>query len=186
MAATVNRTKSGAILLVHPGPPRDADVFPECSPGNGRRIVAALRKIGCEIEEALERQITAGMDFVPIKTGPFNADLVFAPDGINSYAEAAARSQTEGHFRVANLRDMIASKRARGRQKDPIDLPLLESFLGQYEKRHAPPLGSAAEIVSMKPTRHWPASNTATLPPAVGASGRLAGTHTLPYDPNLR
>jgi hypothetical protein len=138
--------KSGAILLGYPGTTQDVDIFPARSAENGRRIVAALRKIGFEVGPELEREIIAGKDFVQIKTGPFDVDLVFAPDGISSFAEAKARSLTEHIFPVANLRDIIASKRASGRQKDLIELPLLESFREEYDKRHAPPLRSAADI----------------------------------------
>lgn len=138
--------KSAAILLGFPGTTQDVDVFPARSADNGRRIVAALRKIGFEVSADLEREIVAGKDFVQIKTGPFDVDLVFAPDGIPSFAEAKARGLTEDIFRVANLRDIIASKAASGRQKDLVDLPLLESFRAEYEKRHAPPLRSAADI----------------------------------------
>jgi hypothetical protein len=144
--------KSGAILLGYPGTTQDVDVFPARSADNGRRIAAALRTIGFEIGPDLEREITAGKDFVQIKTGPFDVDLVFAPDGISSFAEAKARGLTEGIFCVANLRDIIASKRASGRQKDQIELPLLESFRVEYEKRHAPPLRSAADIAG-KPSQ---------------------------------
>jgi hypothetical protein len=138
--------KSAAILLGFPGTTQDVDVFPARSAGNGQRIVAALRKIGFVVVPELEREIVAAKDFVQIKTGPFDVDLVFAPDGISSFAEAKARGLTEGIFRVANLRDIIASKAASGRQKDLLDLPLLESFRAEYEKRHAPPLRSAADI----------------------------------------
>jgi hypothetical protein len=138
--------KSGAILLGFPGTTQDVDVFPARSTENGQRIVAALRKIGFEVSVELEREIVAGKDFVQIKTGPFDVDLVFAPDGIPSFAQAKGRGLTEGIFRVANLRDIIASKAASGRQKDLLDLPLLESFRAEYEKRHAPPLLSAADI----------------------------------------
>ena len=138
--------KSGAILLGFPGTTQDVDVFPARSAENGQRIVAALRKVGFEVSVELEREIVAGKDFVQIKTGPFDVDLVFAPDGIPSFAEAKARGLTEGIFRVANLRDIIASKAASGRQKDLVDLPLLEGFRAEYEKRHAPPLRSAADI----------------------------------------
>jgi len=144
--------KSGAILLGYPGTTQDVDVFPVRSPENGWRIVAALRTIGFEIGPELEQEIVAGKDFVQIKTGPFDVDLVFAPDGIPSFAEAKQRSLTEDIFRVANLRDIIASKRASGRQKDAIELPLLETFRVEYEKRHAPPLRSAADIAG-DPTR---------------------------------
>ena len=138
--------KSGAILLGFPGTTQDVDVFPARSADNGRRIVAALRKIGFEVGPELADEIVAGKDFVQIKTGPFDVDLVFAPDGIPSFVEAKARGLTEGIFRVANLRDIIASKAASGRQRDLVDLPLLESFRAEYEKRHAPPLRSAADI----------------------------------------
>jgi hypothetical protein len=142
--------KSGAILLGYPGTTQDVDIFPDRSPENGRRIVAALRRIGFDIGAELERDLTGGKDFVQIKTGPFDVDIVFAPDGIRSFAEAKARGLTEGIFRVANLRDIIASKRASGRQKDLIELQLLESFRLEYEKRHTSPLRSARDIAAKK------------------------------------
>jgi len=145
--------KSGAILLGYPGTTQDVDVFPARSAENGRRIVAALRIIGFDIHPALEAEIVACKDFVQIKTGPFDVDLVFAPDGIASFDSAKARGLAEGVFRVANLRDIIASKRATGRQKDQIDLPLLESFRAEYEKRHAEPLRSAADLAAGKQTK---------------------------------
>jgi len=142
--------KSGAILLGYPGTTQDVHVFPARSPENGRRIVAALRKIGFEIGADLEPEIIAGKDFVQIKTGPFDVDLVFAPDGVKDFAGAKSRGVTEGIFRVANLRDIISSKRTSGRQKDLIELPLLEQFRGEYERRHSEPLRSAADIAIKK------------------------------------
>ncbi len=38
-------------------------------------------------------------------------------------------------FPVANLRDIIASKKASGRMKDKLDLHLLELFRLEYESR---------------------------------------------------
>ena len=142
--------KSGAILLGYPGTTQDVDVFPARTPENGRRIAGALRGLGFEMGAELEAEIVAGKDFVQIKTGPFDVDLVFAPDGIASFAEAKERGVVIGIFHVANLRDIIASKRASGRQKDVIELPLLESFRTEYEKRHAPPLQSSAEIAASR------------------------------------
>ena len=143
--------KSGAILLGYPGTTQDVDIYPARSAENGRRIVVALRKTGFDISAELEREIVAGKDFVQIKTGPFDVDLVFAPDGISDFAEAKKRGLTEGIFRVANIRDIIASKRASGRQKDKIELPLLESFRAEYEKLHAAPLRSARDIADQQP-----------------------------------
>lgn len=142
--------KSGAILLGYPGTTQDVDIFPERSPENGRRLVAALRRIGFEISGELERGILAGNDFVQIKDGPFDVDLVFAPDGINNFAEAKARGLREGIFCVANLRDIIASKRASGRKKDEIELPLLENFRAEWEENHRTDLLSAHEVAVRK------------------------------------
>ncbi|MEI9865641.1 MAG: hypothetical protein WDN00_14045 [Limisphaerales bacterium] len=135
--------KSGAILLGYPGTTQDVDIFPARSMENGRRITAALRKLEFEITAELEREILAGKDFVQIKTGPFDVDLVFAPDGIESFAQARSREITTGIFHVASLRDIIASKRASGRQKDVIELPLLESFPHRIRKanHHAAEIG---------------------------------------------
>jgi hypothetical protein len=142
--------KSGAILLGYPGTTQDVHIFPERSLENGGRIVKALQKIGFDPNAQEERDIVAGKDFVQLKTGPFDLDLVFAPDGIPNFREAKARAVAEGIFQVANLRDIIASKRASNRKKDLIDLDLLEKFRLEYEKRHAPPLSSVADIVAGK------------------------------------
>jgi len=144
--------KSGAILLGFPGTTQDVDVFPARTPDNGQRIARALRQIGFEITPDLEKEILAGKDFVQIKSGPFDVDLVFAPDGIDNFSDAQARGVTVGIFHVANLKDIIASKRASGRQKDLLDLPLLESFRVEYEKRYSQPLHSAVEITAKRKT----------------------------------
>jgi len=140
--------KSGAILLGYPGTTQDVDIFPKRGKENGTRIVAALRKIGFLIGPDLEAQIVAGKDFVQIKDGPFDLDLVFAPDGIPDFDEAKKRELVDGVFHIANLRDIIASKRATGRQKDLIELPLLESFRAEFEKRLSSPLKSASETAA--------------------------------------
>jgi hypothetical protein len=138
--------KSGAILLGFPGSTQDVDLFVERSVENGERIVRALRRAGFELEDALADAIRRGRDFVQIKNGPFDVDLVFAPDGIPSFAEAKERAVDAEGFPVANLRDIIASKRASGREKDMLDLPLLERFREEYEQIHTSPLRSAREI----------------------------------------
>ncbi|MBI3653619.1 MAG: hypothetical protein HY231_21520 [Acidobacteria bacterium] len=138
--------KSGAILLGYPGTTQDVDVFPARSPENGQRIVRALNQLGFTLDEVIEQQIIAGKDFIQIKSGPFDIDLIFAPDGIQDYAKAKARMHREGIFPIVNLRDLIASKRAANRMKDTLELPLLEEFRKEYEKLHPKPLRSATEI----------------------------------------
>src|ERR1043166_4022439 len=107
--------KSGAILLGYPGTTQDVDVFPRKDVENGRKIVAALRGLGFDIDDNIENEIVRGKDFVQIKNGPFDIDLVFAPDGIESYDEAKSRVDISTGFPVANIRDIIESKRAAKR-----------------------------------------------------------------------
>ena len=138
--------KGAAILLGYPGTTQDVDVFPARTPENGQRMIKALRKLGFDLSTALEKEIVEGKDFVQVKNGPFDVDLVFVPDGIPSFAEAKSRMVRLDIFPIANLRDIIASKRASNRPKDRIDLDLMESFRQEYEKRNAPTLRSASEI----------------------------------------
>src|SRR5438552_13774123 len=126
--------KSGAILLGYPGTTQDVDVFPRKDEENGRRIVAALAELGFVIDSRLETEIISGKDLVQIKNGPFDIDLVFAPDGIEHYDEAKSRMDSSSGFPVLNIRDIIASKRAANLHRDRIELPLLEAFRDVYEK----------------------------------------------------
>jgi hypothetical protein len=126
--------KSGAILLGYPSTTQDVDIFPRKSPENGRRIAAALSEIGFAIDQDLEREIVDGKALVQIKNGPFDVGLVFAPDGIEHYDEAKSRMDSSSGFPVLNIRDIIASKRSANRDRDRIELPLLEAFRDIYEK----------------------------------------------------
>jgi hypothetical protein len=127
--------KSGAILLGYPGTTQDVDVYPRKDRENGERIIAALKDLGFTLDDDLREEIVLGKDFVQIKSGPFDIDLVFAPDGIESYEKAKSRMDTSSGFPVLNIRDIIASKRAAGRPRDAVELPLLEAFQEVYEKR---------------------------------------------------
>ena len=129
--------KSGAILLGYPGTTQDVDVFPRKDSENGRRIVLALRELGFEIDNALEADIIRGKDLVQIKNGPFDIDLVFAPDGIENYDEAKTRIDLSSGFPVANIKDIIESKRAAGRPRDAIELPQLQDFRRAYEQKRS-------------------------------------------------
>lgn len=138
--------KGGAIILGYPAATQDVDIFPRKDPENGRRMVDALRELGFEIDETVAPKIVAGVDFVQLKEGPFDLDLVFAPDGIESFETARKRMIVVDGFPVANIRDIIASKRASGREKDLNDLPLLEDFREEYEKSLRREPRSAVEI----------------------------------------
>ena len=120
--------KSGAVLLGFPDTTQDAALFVEKSPGNGESLVAALREIGFAIDDSQAGQIRSGKDFVQLKNGPFDLDLVFAPDGIERFEDAWRRRVVVEGFPVCHIDDIIASKVAANRVKDQESLPRLESF----------------------------------------------------------
>jgi hypothetical protein len=120
--------KSGAILLGFPDTTQDADVFPEKSADNGHRLAAALVELGFTLTEEEAEQIRRGKDFVQLKNGPFDLDLIFAPDGIENFTDAWARHIEVDGFPVCHIDDIIASKVAAKRAKDIESLPRLQAF----------------------------------------------------------
>ena len=129
--------KSGAILLGFPDTTQDADLFLDKTPDNGRAAVVALTHLGFDLPADLTTQIESGKDFVQIKTGPFDIDLIFAPDGIERFEDAWKRHIEVEGFRVCHLDDIIASKEATGRAKDRESLPRLKAFRDYWISRHA-------------------------------------------------
>jgi hypothetical protein len=120
--------KSGAILLGFPDTTQDADIFVERTAENGRRIALALRELGFGLTDAHETEIVRGKDFVQLKNGPFDLDMIFAPDGIETFEEAWQRRIDVEGFPVCHLDDIIASKAATNRVKDRESLPRLKAF----------------------------------------------------------
>ncbi len=120
--------KSGAILLGFPDTTQDADLFVQRSAENGNALVDALRQLGFALTDVQASEITRGKDFVQLKNGPFDLDLVFAPDGIERFEDAWRRRVEVEGFPVCHIDDIIASKAASNRQKDRESLPRLRSF----------------------------------------------------------
>jgi hypothetical protein len=126
--------KSGAILLGYPDTTQDADLFVEKSPENGKALVAALLELGFPLTEEHRREILACKDFVQMRYGPFDLDLVFAPDGIETFEEADRRGVTVEGMRVCHIDDILRSKEAAGRLKDRESLPRLRAFRDWLEE----------------------------------------------------
>ena len=124
--------KSGALLLGYPDTTQDADLFVEKSGENCAAAVAALRDLGFALTPSREEEALRGKDFVQLKCGPFDLDLIFAPDGIETFEEAWGRRVTVDGFPVCHPRDIVASKEAANRAKDRETLPRLRSFLAWW------------------------------------------------------
>ena len=120
--------KAAAVLLGFPDTTQDADLFVERSLENGLALVTALRELGFMLNDRQAAEIERGKDFIQLKNGPFDLDLVYAPDGIERFEDAWKRHVEVEGFPVCHLDDIIASKAATGRRKDLETLPRLQAF----------------------------------------------------------
>lgn len=127
--------KSGAIILGFPDTTQDADLFVEKSPRNGAALVKALLELGFSLQETEQEEIKRGKDFVQIRNGPFDLDLIFAPDGLEDFGQAARRGLTIEGLPVCHIDDIIRSKEAAGRVKDRESLPRLKAFRDWWMSR---------------------------------------------------
>ena len=135
--------KTGAILHGFPDTTQDADLFVQKTGANGKALTRALRDLGFKITTDQAGEIERGKDFVQLKNGPFDVDLVFAPDGIERFEDAWRRGASIAGFPVCSIDDIIASKKASNRAKDRETLPRLEAFrqyLRERQRAHSEPL----------------------------------------------
>ena len=128
--------KSGAILLGFPDTTQDADLFVEKTPANCQALTQALGNLGFALTAEQTAEIERGKDFVQLKNGPFDLDLVFAPDGIERFEDAWKRRVEIEGFPVCHIDDIIASKAATNRVKDRESLPRLRSFREYWLQQH--------------------------------------------------
>lgn len=128
--------KSGAIILGFPDTTQDADLFVEKSKVNGERLVTALLELGFPLKEREQGEIKKGKDFIQIREGPFDLDLVFAPDGLESFEEVFKRRLEIEGLSVCHIDDIIRSKEATGRIKDKESLPRLKAFRDWWLKKN--------------------------------------------------
>jgi len=127
--------KSGAILLGFSDTTQDVDLYVEKEAENCKRLVAALLELGFRLTNQEQEEIKRGKDFVQLRNGPFDVDLVFAPDGIESFRDAWKRRLERHSFPVASIDDIVRSKQAANRQKDRESLPRLQSFREWFKQR---------------------------------------------------
>src|SRR5688572_18662945 len=80
--------KGAAILLGYPGTTQDLDLFAPKNQENATRCIRALVALGFTLDESTREALLRGNDFVQIKDGPFDVDIIHAPDGIDSFEEA--------------------------------------------------------------------------------------------------
>jgi len=120
--------KSGAILLGYSDTTQDVDLYVDKNSENCEKLVAALLQLEFRLTEKEQEEIRRGKDFIQLRNGPFDVDLIFAPDGIERFDDAWRRRLERHGFPVASIDDIVRSKQAANRQKDRESLPRLLSF----------------------------------------------------------
>ncbi len=120
--------KSGAVILGFPDTTQDIDLFIQRSFENCSALVKALKELGFELTDEQSDEIISGKDFIQLKNGPFDLNLIFAPDGIDRFEDAWDRHIDIEGFPVCHIDDIIASKAAANRIRDREALPRLRSF----------------------------------------------------------
>lgn len=125
----------------------DVDIVPARDEANRSRLAMALRAMDARLrvpdpEDAVEIPLDARMlqsaqvlTFVT-SYGPF--DVLFQPAGAPAYEELRDRAVEIVRFgvsiRVAGIGDVIAMKRAAGREKDAAHVALLIEYLKREER----------------------------------------------------
>jgi hypothetical protein len=120
--------KSGAILLGFSDTTQDVDLYVDKRRENCEKLAAALLELGFRLTEREQEEVRRGKHFIQLRDGPFDLDLIFAPDGIESFDDAWKRHVKQNGMPVANIDDIIGSKQAANRQRDRESLPRLLSF----------------------------------------------------------
>lgn len=127
--------KSGAILLGYSDTTQDVDLFLDKKRENCEKIVAGLLELGFQLTPPEQAEIRRGKDFIQLRNGPFDLDLIFAPDGIEKFDDAWTRRVERHDLPIASIDDIISSKQAANRQRDRESLPRLLSFKKWLERK---------------------------------------------------
>jgi hypothetical protein len=122
-------------------PTLDIDFTPASSSQNLARLAMALRELGARLRVAgtpdgvpfdPAPQLLAHMAMLNLTCRAGDFDLAFRPSGTGGYDDLTKRAVAvligKTETRVADLADVIRSKRAAGRPKDLKVLPTLERF----------------------------------------------------------
>ncbi len=113
-------------------------MFPDRTGENCYAVARALQALGFALTPEQTSEIECGKDFIQLKNGPFDLDLIFAPDGIERFEDAWRRRVDIEGFPVCHPDDIIASKAATNRQKDRESLPRLRSFRDWWMRQRPP------------------------------------------------
>src|SRR5260370_26368205 len=105
-------------------------------------MVGALRELGFALTETQIADIVRGKDFIQLKNGPFDLDLVFAPDGIEFFEEAWHRRVEVRKVSGCCTHPIIIHKKDANRPKKPESVsppPAVRPIPASDKHRHTTP-----------------------------------------------
>jgi len=70
------------------------------------KLVAALLDLDFRLTESEQREVRQGKGFIQLRNGPFDLDLIFAPDGIERFDDAWKRHVERHGFPIAHIDDL--------------------------------------------------------------------------------
>ena len=113
----------------HPRGTRDFDVWVEPAPGNARRVYKALASFGAPMEQVTLADFEHDDTVWMIGVEPLRVDVLTGIEGV-TFEEAWPRRAfvriAELEVPVISKEDLIRNKRAARRDKDLLDLKVLE------------------------------------------------------------
>jgi hypothetical protein len=137
-----------AVLRGSPLPTVDADICPESTQDNLRRLAQALADLSARVRTPdapggvpfpYDAAFLSQVQLLNLVTRAGDLDLSFMPAGTHGYADLAASATTmtiDGVLvPVASLEDVIRSKEAANRPKDARMLPTLRQLLDEIRRR---------------------------------------------------
>jgi len=133
--------KGAAILQGYSSTTQDIDIFPSKDKVNCMRLLMALKSLGFRFDvesdgcvHSPSQEVLDGKDFIHLK-GPFELDIVFAPDGFECYEEALPMKKVVDGFPVLSIDGIIRTKVAANRKKDLNDIDDLRLFGNWLKER---------------------------------------------------
>ena len=69
---------------------------------------------------AEQEEIRRGKDFIQLRNGPFDLDLIFAPDGIERFDDAWKRRVEKHGFHASSNRSMPSGAKIKSKSNGPL------------------------------------------------------------------
>lgn len=106
---------------------QDIDVYIQDSKINNKKVILSLEKLSFNLSNQEKKDILSGKDFIQFNT-PLDLDIVFYPDGFESYEEAKKYKIYKELIPLMDIDGILISKTSANRKKDKLVIPFIKDF----------------------------------------------------------